>query len=299
MRVIVAAIALIATGVAASALLGQAGGGAQPWSGELSDDLILAKAVPFALGLGVAAGILRSRVRRDERRSDGAVRRFAPWTVGMHWIMSLGFLLALPTGVWQYLGGILDVPFPLPIPLYLFYRVHYIGALVILFAVAAFATAWWAAGERSLLVPRGAWSAHLRGLAYELGRPAGPVLARYLRIDLRPRPPERGPFSFYETVVSFPTWAFVIVLITVTGLVKALRYVYPVPGPILYWSSTLHVAAMVMILIKTLDHLRYTLARWPTMVAMTTGWLPRPAMSRATPVVASPAASPAASGGEE
>lgn len=297
MRWIVAAFAVAIAAFGAWAIAGQAASGAQPWSSELSDDLVLAKAVPFALALGVAAGLLRGR-SRAERRADGSVRRFARWTVLMHEVTAAGFLFALPTGVWQYLGGILDVPFPLPIPLYVFYRVHYAGALVILFAVAAFVTAWWWSGERGLLVPRGGWTAHLRGLADELGRPAGPALARILRLDLRPRPPASGPFTFYEKVVSFPTWTFAIGLITVTGLVKAMRYVFPVPGPVLYWSSALHVIAMVLIMLKTLDHLRYTLRDPGLLAAMATGWLPARG-SRAAPTVSSAAPSAAGAGGAE
>ena len=62
-----------------------------------------------------------------------------------HAVLTIGFLLALPTGMWQYLGGILDVE--LPIPIYLFYRVHYIGAAIVLFALAAFLSYLWMTGD--------------------------------------------------------------------------------------------------------------------------------------------------------
>jgi cytochrome b subunit of formate dehydrogenase len=274
MRTAGVVVGLAVAAAAAATILGQAASGAQPWSSELSDNAVFAKAIPFLVGLGIVVGLLRGRSTRMERRADGAVRRFAPWTVAMHAVIAAGFLLALPTGVWQYLGGILDVS--LPVPLYLIYRVHYIGAGVVLFSVAAFLAAWWSSGDRGLLVPRGRWTEHLRGLAYELPRPVGLAVARVLRIDMRARPPSPGRFPFYETAFSFPTWAVAIALITVTGLVKALRYAYPVPGPVLFWASTLHVAAMVMIVLKVLDHLRYTFARWPLVVAMFTGWLRAP-----------------------
>ena len=141
-------------------------------------------------------------------------------------------------------------------------------------AVHAYLThAYWAMGrDRSLLVPRGEWRRHLTGFAQELPKRLGAPLAARLRLDLRERPLP-GKFTFYETAFSFPTWTFVLALITVTGLVKAARYVLPVPGPVLYWVSTFHVAAMVLILVKVLDHLRYTFARWPLLVAMVTGWV--------------------------
>jgi hypothetical protein len=266
---VLAGLALAAVGIMAA--LGQASSGAQPWSNELSDNFVFIKALPFVLGLGVAVGLLMARTYGAKVRSDGAVRRWSPGTVFGHWVLTLGFVLALPTGMWQYLGGILDVN--LPIPIYLFYRVHYIGASIVLFAVTAFVSYLWMTGDRSLLVPRGQWKRHLLGLAYELPPSIRGRYAKLLRVDLsQPRPPA-GKFAFYEKVVEFPSWSIILALITVTGLVKAARYVVPVPGFVLWLSSTLHVAAMVVIVIKLLDHLRYTLPRWPLMASMATTWL--------------------------
>lgn len=293
MRRLVAPIALVIAAYSGYVSLAQASSGAQPWDSELSDNFVFARSIPFLLGLGVAVGLLRSPSRRVERRADGAVRRFSPWTIVMHAVLTLGILLALPTGAWQYFGGILDVV--APVPLFWFYRVHYVGAAIVLFSVAAFLTAWWSTGESSLLVPRGAWRAHLRGLVDELPPALSKRVAGLLRVDMRLRPPARGRFSFYELVVSFPSWAFVLGLITVTGLVKAMRYAAPVPGPVLYVASTLHVTAMVLIAAKVLDHLRYTLARWPLMVAMATGWWKGPEAARAPASTApEPTAAPAA-----
>ena len=266
---VVAGLVLVGVGVAAA--IGQAGSGAQPWGNELSDNFTFVKALPFVLGFGVAVGLLMARTYGAKVRSDGAVRRWSPGTVFGHWVLTLGFVLALPTGMWQYLGGILDVN--LPIPLYLFYRVHYIGASIVLFAVAAFVSYLSMTGDRSLLVPRGEWGRHLLGLAYELPPSLRGRYAKLLRIDLRqPRPPA-GKFTFYEKVVEFPSWSIVLALITITGLIKAGRYVVPVPGFVLWLASTLHVAAMVIIVIKLLDHLRYTFPRWSLMGAITTTWM--------------------------
>jgi cytochrome b subunit of formate dehydrogenase len=264
-------VGLVLTVFGVVTALGQANSGAQPWSNELSDNFVFIKALPFVLAFGVAIGLVMARTYGAKVRSDGAVRRWSPGTVFGHWLLTLGFVLALPTGMWQYLGGILDVN--LPIPLYLFYRVHYIGASIVLFAVAAFVSYLWMTGDRSLLVPRGQWARHLLGLAYELPpRIRGPY-AKLLRIDLsQPRPPA-GKFTFYEKVVEFPSWSIVLVLITITGLIKAARYLIPVPGLVLWLASTLHVAAMVVIVIKLLDHLRYTFPRWPLMASMATTWV--------------------------
>jgi cytochrome b subunit of formate dehydrogenase len=214
------------------------------------------------------------------------VRRFNTGTILGHWLITLGFLLALPTGVWQYLGGILDIH--LPIPLYLIYRIHYIGASIILFTIASFVAYWWMNGDRALWVPRGRWREHLTGFALELPGRLRRMLASRLRLDLTKRP-QVGRFSFYETAFSFPTWTFALALITITGLLKAMRYVYPIPGPVLYVASTLHVAAMGLLILKVLDHLRYTLPRWPLMVAMVKGWVRENALRRALEPAAPPA----------
>ena len=266
---VVAGLVLTAFGVIT--VIGQAGSGAQPWGEELSDNFVFIKVLPFVLGFGVAAGLLMARTYGPKVRSDGAIRRWSPGTVLGHAVLTVGFLLALPTGMWQYLGGILDVN--LPIPIYLFYRVHYIGAAIVLFAVTAFMSYLWMTGDRSLLISRGQWGRHLLGLAYELPPRIRAPYAKLLRIDLRqPRPPT-GQFTFYEKVVEFPSWSILLALITITGLIKAMRYLIPVPGLGLWLASTLHVAAMVGIVIKLLDHLRYTFPRWPLMASIATTWV--------------------------
>jgi len=270
-------IALAATAGAAVLVLNIANeaGTLQPWDAELSDDFVFVRALPLVLGLGVLYGLVGGWLTprgAPATRADGAVRRFSTATVLLHALLAIGFLLALPTGIWQYLGGILDVQGPLPV--YLYYRIHYIGAAIVLVSVGAFLTYWWMTGNWSLLFPLRDLGRYLRGLAQELPPMLGTRLARLLRLDLREPAGPSGTFSFYEKVWSFPTWGAGIGLITVTGLVKLLRYAIPIPGPVLFVDSTLHVAAMVILVIRTLDHLRYTLERWPLVVAITTGWLP-------------------------
>jgi cytochrome b subunit of formate dehydrogenase len=289
---LIALAATAATGLLVLNIVGQAGT-SQPWSHELSDDFVFVRALPVLLGLGIVYGFVGGWLypaRPTARRPDGAVRRFSPATVLLHALITVGFLLALPTGVWQYLGGILDVAGPLPV--YLYYRIHYIGAALIVAAVVAFLTYWWMTGDRTLLVARRDWARHLRGFAQELPPALGGRLAGLLKLDLRQPAGSSGPFTFYEKVFVFPSWGFAIALITVTGLVKLLRYAVPVPGPVVFVVSTLHVTAMVLLVILTLDHLRYTFARWPLMVAMATGWMPqrRTATPSARPERASSAA---------
>lgn len=261
----------VAGGVAAAAAILAQAGTTQPFSPELSDNFVFARSLPFIIAIGVALGMLGASLARGARQSKpGYVRRFSRATVVGHWVITVGFLLALPSGVWQYLGGIIDVSAPLP--LYLIYRVHYLGAGIILLSLAYFLTYWWLSDHHELLVPRGEWRDQLRAFAGELPSLLGRMVSRLLRLPPGPTP-QPGQFTFYETAFSFPTWTFALALITVTGLVKTLRYLTDVPGPILWGASTLHVTAMVLLVLKVLDHLRYVLARWPLIVAMTTTWV--------------------------
>jgi hypothetical protein len=248
--------------------------GIQPWGQTLGDNFLLARSLPFIAGFGVVVGLFRAGVMRvgTERKGD-AVRRFAPSTLWLHWGGTLAVLVGLATGSWQYLKGLLDVSSPVPMPLV--YRLHYIAATVLVFVLAVAITDWSVRREDALGVPKGQWIRALRGLARELPRPLGASVGYVLGLDLRRAPPPADQFTYYERVVSFPTWVIALGLITLTGILKAMRYIYPIPGDVLYWVSALHVSAMVLLAIKVLDHLRYVLApsRWPLMMAMLTGWI--------------------------
>jgi cytochrome b subunit of formate dehydrogenase len=267
----------VATLAGAVAIAGQVLSGAQPWGPTLADNLAFAKAIPFTIGLGVLVGAVRGlapRVDRVERRAaDGAVRRFSPGTAALHWMAALGFLLALVSGAWQYLKGVLDVESPVFMPWV--YRTHYIGAALLLFSMSSMLTYWWIAGVGSLLPPRGQRIRHLRGLAHELPKPLGGLLGGLLGLDMRRQPPPVEQFTYYETTVSFPTWVVLLGFVTITGLLKAMRYIYPIPGDVLWWASTLHVAGLVLLAAKLLDHLRYVFApsRWPLLTSMVSTWI--------------------------
>jgi hypothetical protein len=286
------AVVLLLVGLVVSLLESSAN---QPWGQTLGDNFMFARSLPFTLGLGVALGYARSLWPH----TTDPKRRFAPSTIWLHWFATLAVLLGLATGGWQYLKGLLDVPSP--ISMALVYRVHYLAASLLLLVVSVCVTDWWLRGERALGVTRGGFIRALRGLAHELPRWLGGTLGYLLGLDLRRAPPVSEPFTWYERLVSFPTWVIALALITVTGIVKAMRYVFPIPGDALYWVSAIHVGAMVLLAIKVLDHLRYVLApsRWRMMRAMLGGSIEvAPPPQRPQPVVSdAPAPSRPAVGG--
>jgi len=250
--------------------------GAQPWGQLLGDNFWFARTLPFTIGLGIVVGYWKASRDRlvHERRADGAVRRFAPLTVALHALAALAVVALIFTGGWQYIKGLIDAE--TPIYMGTVYRIHYIAASVLIGTTAAFLTDWFVRGQRGLTPAKGQMIRALRGLAHELPRPIGVMLAYGLGLNLKRAAPPTEQFTWYERMISFPLWELSIGLVMLTGIIKAMRYIYPIPGDVLYWTSAIHVGAGVLLAMKLLDHLRYVLApsRWPLMATMWTGWLP-------------------------
>src|SRR5207302_3539930 len=163
--------------------------------------------------------------------------------------------------------------------------IHCIAAALLSFVTATFVTDWLLPGERSLTLGKGHGVRGMRGLAHELPKPLGSTMAYVLGLDMRRTAPPTEEFTYYERAVSFPAWEVTIGLIILTGVIKAMRYIYPIPGDVLYWVSAVHVGSGVLLALKLLDHLRYVLApsRWPLMVSMATGWIPEAYVKRVHP----------------
>jgi hypothetical protein len=270
-----AGVILFAVGIALSYAIWLSG--VQPWGQLLTDNFLFARSLPFTIGLAIALGFWRASGWRwgpDLQPTGRGVRRFAPSTIWLHALGGVALVALLATGGWQYLKGLLAADSP--IYMGTVYRVHYIAASVLIFVTVTFVTDWLLRGEKSLTIGKGQFIRTMRGLAHELPKPLGTTLGYILGLDLRRSPPPTEQFTFYERGVSFPLWELSVGLIILTGVIKAMRYIYPIPGELLYWVSAVHVGAGVLLGLKLLDHLRYVLApsRWPLMVSMASGWIP-------------------------
>ena len=271
---VVIGLALFVVGLGASIFEWSSGG--QPWGQLLGDNFWFARTLPFTIGLGIVLGYWKAYASSglSARRNDGAFRRFAPSTVLFHALAAIAVVGLIATGGWQYLKGLLDAE--TPIYMGTVYRVHYLAASLLILCSAVFLTDWSMRGERGLTPLKGQWIRAMRGLAHELPRPIGVLLAYGLGLNLRRAAPPTEQFSWYQRLIGFPWWELSIGLVILTGVIKAMRYVYPIPGDVLYWISAVHVGAGVFLAMKFLDHLRFLLApsRWPLMATMWTGWLP-------------------------
>jgi hypothetical protein len=297
-----AGVILFVVGLAISYLIWLSG--VQPWGQLLGDNFLFARSLPFTIGLAIALGFWRASGWHwgpERREADQAVRRFAPSTIWLHALAAIALVTLIATGGWQYLKGLLSADSP--IDMGTVYRVHYIAASVLIFVTVTCVTDWLLRGEKSLTIGKGQFIRSMRGLAHELPKPLGATLGYALGLDLRRSPPHTEQFTYYERAVSFPLWELSVGLIILTGVIKAMRYIYPVPGDLLFWISGIHVGAGVLLGLKLLDHLRYVLApsRWPLMVSMASGWIPVAYVqrfhggwyARITSTTTTPAAAPA------
>jgi hypothetical protein len=259
--------------------------GNQPWGQLLGDNFWFARTLPFTIGLGVVVGYWKASADpfETERRSDGAIRRFARGTIWLHAFAGIAVVALIFTGGWQYLKGLTDAESP--IYMGTVYRIHYLAASLLIGTTAAFLTAWFMRGEHGLTPAKGQMLRAFRGLAHELPGFIGSTLGYLLGFNMKRAAPPTEQFSWYQRLIGFPWWELSIGLVLLTGIIKAMRYIYPIPGDLLYWTSAVHVGAGVLLAMKFLDHLRFVLApsRYPLMATMWNGWISQPYVQRYFP----------------
>lgn len=285
MRTLVLLVGVILFAVGIGVSYAEWTSGVQPWGQLLTDNFLFGRSLPFTIGLGLAIGYWRASGWRWGTEQKGqSYRRFAPSTVLLHALAGVALLALLATGGWQYLKGLLAADSP--VYMGTVYRVHYLAATLLILVSVVLVTDWLLRGEGALTIGQGQFIRTMRGLAHELPRPIGTLIAYTLGLNLRRAAPPTEQFTFYERAISFPLWELSVALIILTGVIKAMRYVYPIPGDVLYWTSAVHVGAGVLLGLKFLDHLRYVLApsRWPLVVSMATGWIPVGYVQRFHPV---------------
>jgi cytochrome b subunit of formate dehydrogenase len=103
-------------------------------------------------------------------------------------------------------------------------------------------------------------------------------IARYVRALLGYKESEIGKYLATEKTLSYPPWAILIGLITVTGLIKVMRYVYPMPSAFIASVTALHDLTAIGIGLMLVIHLLPLLfvpANWPLLLSMFRTTVPR------------------------
>lgn len=244
---------------------------------------LLAAAAGIALGL--FGGAFYRRRRPGIHPGTSQVERHSPGHRISHWVNAAGFLLAIGS------GALLTVSWlPGAFPLTALYTAHYAGAALILLglggtAVHALTTG---ASRRHRLLPD---RETLRDAGLELLAYAGLVgdrgilgfgslqwpaaLRREIEraVGWQGHPPA-GKYLATQRLLSYPLWVLVSLVLVATGLLKAVRYAYPLPAGVVRWATILHDWAFIGAIVMLFVHVAsVTLVRtnWPLLRSMFLG----------------------------
>ncbi|MBI2888027.1 MAG: cytochrome b/b6 domain-containing protein [Chloroflexi bacterium] len=267
---VVAGLLVVLAGILATPFATERDAAARAWMGEE-----VGGSVAYALGLGfarvlpfiVAVGVLVALWQRlkgpsPERVLDGQVLRHERTVVVTHWINTVGMALGLVSAAFllRWLERSLSLSD--------IYLLHYAASALVVFVVAHHVTYHGVSGGRGLL-PRSRAEvkqalAELLGYVGVFARQRAvlgvPLPTGVRRVIQRPLqrwgiiPRDEDKYLATEKVLSYPVWAVLVGLLVVTGFLKGMRYLWPIPGPLLQAASFLHDGATVWVLVWLVAH---------------------------------------------
>lgn len=278
-------------GLGAWAVAGVAAAAGEPWAPQselfklnfrFASIMLLVTAGGIAFGLLGTALFRHRRARLDVTR--GQVRRHTVGHMLTHWLNAVGFLLA------TFTGALMLNWLPIQMNMVTVYTLHYVGAAAILIGFVATVVQATTKGTSTVhrLIPKGHQVKHafveLLGYAGLVGD-RGILGFRALQWpeSLR-REIEKGvgftghgregKYLAAEEVLSYPLWALIGLLIISTGILKAARYVYPLPADLVKWLTIIHdwtaVGTVVMLAVHV-GALVLVRTNWPLFASMFSG----------------------------
>ena len=279
-------LALIGTVTAQSPV----SGGWPPQSLLFNDAVFLARVAPFIIALGIVVGIVQARMAA---RSGGdaiigdQVRRHDLSTVIAHWTNAIGVILALITGA-LILRWVDYRP-----ELRLVFIIHYVGAALMLFGIFNHLTRHGVSGGTGLIPKSFGVLRDLIGELFEYAGIFGPKeavlripwpkairqpIAKYVKALLGYKEGRADKYLVTEQILSYPPWAILMGVIVVTGVIKLLKYMYPIPGSVLNTATVVHDLATIAIGVMLIIHLLPLFlvpANWPLLLSMFKTTVPR------------------------
>ena len=263
----------------------------EPPQGDLfNDGVFLARLTPFMIALGIIVGIFQAR-KAIQKGGDAIVgdrvERHDVSNLIAHWTNVIGFVLGLITGA-IVLGWV-----AVEANLRLLFIIHYFGAALILFAMFNHLTRHGVTGGTGLIPKTLGVIRDLIGELFEylgLFGPEGAVfripwprairqpIARYVRALLDYREDRTGKFLATEQILSYPPWTILTILIVGSGLIKVLRYIYPISASVVATATAVHDLTTIAIVVMLLFHLLPLLlvpANWPLLLSMFKKTVPR------------------------
>lgn len=241
--------------------------GSPPQTALFNDANFMARMVPFIMALGIVVGIYEARKALREGSDiilNDSVRRHDSSVIIIHWMNAFGLITGLVSGAivlrWVDRPEILR-------PIFI---IHYLGAGLVLFAIFAHLARQGVSGGTGL-IPKS--FGVIRDLIGELfgylglfGPDEGVLhipwpsairkpIARYVKALLGYKESRTGKYLATEKTISYPIWAILIGIIVVTGLIKVMRYTYPIPNSLVASVTAIHDVAAIAIGLMLVIHL--------------------------------------------
>lgn len=255
-----------------------------------NDARFLAQAAPFLIGLGILVGIFQARAAArggGDALLGENVRRHDTATILAHWFNAVGLITGLVTGA-MILGWTERV-----LELRLVFILHYIGAALMLFAVFNHLARHGVSGGTGLIPKRlsvirdvigelleytGLFGPEGAALRLPLPKALRQPVANYMKALLGYRPHQNGKYLATEQVLSYPPWALLTTLMVATGLIKLMKYVYPLPATWVATATAIHDLAALAVGVMLVIHLLPLLlvpANWPLLLSIFRTTVPR------------------------
>lgn len=269
-----------------------------------ANGVLFARAVPFLIGFGIAVGLAQAMARRRQRDfSTGEVKRHELSVVIMHWLIFIGMLLLWFTAILMLPGVLFDWAEKLlgadrlaelentlkvnrPLSLVSLYALHYIGSAVVLFVCFNHLALHLVAGDRGLAPKKGDTSQALatiigysgvygpEGAVFKISLPKGlrKLLVNGLAaigIKLKPA----GKYLATERVASYWPAVVLIGILVLTGIIKGIHYLYPIPGSWRQFLTIVHDVTGVVLLVWLILHVAAVVlvpGHWPLLKSMFT-----------------------------
>mgnify|MGYP006274412777 CR=1 FL=1 len=227
---------------------------------------VLFESLPWLLPGAVAVGLFLGAVQArgadtpPETRS-GKVKRHRAWGWFLeHWTLATGMVVLLASGIWL---GFLFVPQQAAGPegVGLALNVHWAGAAILLFAVAYHLGGLVMGVHRELLPSSSDVGNAIRDIGHYVGLSEQPPAGKY-------KPIQR---------VSYLAWAGIILVLAISGLVKAVDYVGTVGGGLKSSMTLVHEVFALLAVLMFVGHVGIVFipSHLQLLRSQITGWIPQ------------------------
>jgi formate dehydrogenase subunit gamma len=216
--------------------------------------------IPIAALFGVFLGAYRQHRRPKPEIVDGKILRHDDVMFLEHWSVALSTALLAATGI---LLGFFFIPRFVQDPetVGFMFNLHFVGVLVFTFGVCHYATDLFLVGGVRELLPK----------ASDIKESVTQYTAKLGMAN----PPRSGKY-FSTQKLTYPVWAISVLVISLTGILKAAAHAWNLPSGLMGATTWIHDASAVVMIVLLVFHVvagALVPWSWPLLQSMLTGYV--------------------------